>query len=53
RSASAQPSAPGLLARDLPHLAVDGEGWRCVCVSGLGISGVCLRLLCGQAVPPC
>ncbi|CAI7737005.1 unnamed protein product [Closterium sp. NIES-53] len=30
---------PGLLARDLPHLAVDGEGWRCVCVSGLGISG--------------
>ncbi|CAI7917722.1 unnamed protein product, partial [Closterium sp. NIES-53] len=21
---------PGLLARDLPHLAVDGEGWRCI-----------------------
>ncbi|CAI7812481.1 unnamed protein product [Closterium sp. NIES-53] len=41
RSASAQPSAPGLLARDLPHLAVDGEGWRCVCVSGLeGAGGV-------------
>ncbi|CAI7930373.1 unnamed protein product, partial [Closterium sp. NIES-54] len=40
-------------ARDLPHLAVDWEGWRCVCVSGLGISGVCPRLVCGQAVPPC
>ncbi|CAI7772639.1 unnamed protein product [Closterium sp. NIES-53] len=36
--ASFSPSAPGLLAGDLPHLAVDGEGWRCVCVSGLGIS---------------
>ncbi|CAI7900938.1 unnamed protein product, partial [Closterium sp. NIES-53] len=52
RSASAQPSAAGLLARDLPHLAVDGEGWRCVCVSGLGISGVCPRLVCRQVVPP-
>ncbi|CAI7874600.1 unnamed protein product, partial [Closterium sp. NIES-53] len=41
------------LPRDLPHLAVDREGWRCVCVSGLGISGVCPRLVCGQAVPPC
>ncbi|CAI7836215.1 unnamed protein product, partial [Closterium sp. NIES-53] len=44
---------PGLLARDLPHLAVDRDGWRCVCVSGLGISGVCPRLVGGQAVPPC
>ncbi|CAI7753666.1 unnamed protein product [Closterium sp. NIES-54] len=26
RNALAYPSAPGLLARDLPHLAVDGEG---------------------------
>ncbi|CAI7897765.1 unnamed protein product, partial [Closterium sp. NIES-53] len=39
-----QPSAPGLRDRDLSHLAVDREGWRCVCVSGLGISGVCPRL---------
>ncbi|CAI7821854.1 unnamed protein product, partial [Closterium sp. NIES-54] len=33
-----QPSAPGLHSRDLPYSAVDGEGWRCVCVSCLGIS---------------
>ncbi|CAI7890954.1 unnamed protein product [Closterium sp. NIES-53] len=31
--------------------AVDGEGWRCVGVPGLGISGICPRLVCGQAVP--
>ncbi|CAI7790942.1 unnamed protein product [Closterium sp. NIES-53] len=42
-----QPSAPGLRTRDLPHLTVDREGWRCVCVSGLGISGFCPRLVCG------
>ncbi|CAI7821989.1 unnamed protein product, partial [Closterium sp. NIES-53] len=51
--ASTQPSAPGLRTRDLPHLMVDPEGWRCVCVSVLGISGVCPRLVCGYAVPPC
>ncbi|CAI7896110.1 unnamed protein product [Closterium sp. NIES-54] len=28
RGASAQPSAPGLRAGDLAHLAVDGEGWH-------------------------
>ncbi|CAI7892448.1 unnamed protein product, partial [Closterium sp. NIES-53] len=47
---------PGLRARDLPHLAVDGEGWRCVCVSGLEISGVCPRLSADKLSPravPC
>ncbi|CAI7825824.1 unnamed protein product, partial [Closterium sp. NIES-54] len=50
------PPPPGLQAGDLPSLAVDGEGWRCVGVPGLGISGVCPRLVCGQASPraaPC
>ncbi|CAI7795173.1 unnamed protein product, partial [Closterium sp. NIES-53] len=31
-----QPTPPGLQAGDLPSLAVDGEGWRCVGVPGLG-----------------
>ncbi|CAI7889589.1 unnamed protein product [Closterium sp. NIES-53] len=48
-----QPPPPGLQAGDLPSLAVDGEGWRCVDVPGLGISGVCPRLVHGQAVPSC
>ncbi|CAI5967072.1 unnamed protein product [Closterium sp. NIES-64] len=46
-----KPSPPGLSACDVPSLVVDGEGWRCVCVPCLGISGVCPRLVCGQAVP--
>ncbi|CAI7870202.1 unnamed protein product [Closterium sp. NIES-53] len=48
--------APGLLARDLPHLAVDGEGWRCVCVSGLGISAFVRDLSADKLSPratPC
>ncbi|CAI7925559.1 unnamed protein product [Closterium sp. NIES-53] len=32
RCASAQPLAPCLLAGDLAHTALDGEGWRCVAV---------------------
>ncbi|CAI7729747.1 unnamed protein product [Closterium sp. NIES-53] len=36
--ASAQPLAPCLLAGDLAHTALDGEGWRCVGVPGLGAS---------------
>ncbi|CAI5946129.1 unnamed protein product [Closterium sp. NIES-64] len=51
RGASDQPPPQGLQAGDLPSPAVDGEGWRCVGVPGLGISGVCPRLVCGQAVP--
>ncbi|CAI7771294.1 unnamed protein product [Closterium sp. NIES-53] len=48
-----QPSPPGLQAGYLPSLTVDGEGWRCVGIPGLGISGVCPRLVCEQAVPSC
>ncbi|CAI7735140.1 unnamed protein product, partial [Closterium sp. NIES-53] len=43
----------GLQTGDLPSFAVDGEGWRCVGIPCLGISGVCPRLVCGQAVPSC
>ncbi|CAI7751962.1 unnamed protein product [Closterium sp. NIES-54] len=38
RCASAQPLATCLLAGDLAHTALDGEGWRCVGVPGLGFS---------------
>ncbi|CAI7825308.1 unnamed protein product, partial [Closterium sp. NIES-53] len=38
RGASNQPSASCLLAGDHTYSAVDGEGWRCVRVSCLGIS---------------
>ncbi|CAI5967352.1 unnamed protein product [Closterium sp. NIES-64] len=44
---------PGSPGRRPPQPCVDGEGWRCVGVPGLGISGVCPRLVCGQAVPSC
>ncbi|CAI7857445.1 unnamed protein product [Closterium sp. NIES-53] len=43
RCASAQPLAPCLLARDLTHTALDGGGWRCVGVPGLGFSCLCFR----------
>ncbi|CAI7772067.1 unnamed protein product, partial [Closterium sp. NIES-53] len=36
RYASAQPLAPCLLAGDLAYTALDGGGWRCVSVPGLG-----------------
>ncbi|CAI7812581.1 unnamed protein product [Closterium sp. NIES-53] len=36
RCASAQPLAQDLLAGDLAHTALDGEGWRYVGVPGLG-----------------
>ncbi|CAI7791452.1 unnamed protein product [Closterium sp. NIES-53] len=39
RCASAQPLAPCLLAGDLAHTALDGGGWRCVGVPGLGAAG--------------
>ncbi|CAI7901993.1 unnamed protein product [Closterium sp. NIES-54] len=41
RCASAQPLAPCLLAGDLAHTALDGEGWRCVCVPALRFSFLC------------
>ncbi|CAI7730529.1 unnamed protein product [Closterium sp. NIES-53] len=37
RCASDQPSVLCLLAEDHTYSAVDGEGWRCVCVPCLGI----------------
>ncbi|CAI7738593.1 unnamed protein product [Closterium sp. NIES-53] len=43
----AQPLAPCLLAGDLAHTALDGEGWRCVGVPGLGFS-----CLCSFTTPP-
>ncbi|CAI7856587.1 unnamed protein product [Closterium sp. NIES-53] len=33
-----QPLVPCLLAGDLAHTALDGGGWRCVSVPGLGLS---------------
>ncbi|CAI5968090.1 unnamed protein product, partial [Closterium sp. NIES-64] len=51
-----QPSAQGLQTGDLSSFAVDGEGWRCVGVPCLGISGVCPRLVCDKLSPraaPC
>ncbi|CAI7755345.1 unnamed protein product [Closterium sp. NIES-53] len=32
---------------------LDGQGWRCVSVPGLGLSCLCLRYVCGQALRPC
>ncbi|CAI7766590.1 unnamed protein product [Closterium sp. NIES-54] len=52
RRTSAQPLAPCLLAGDLAHTAVDGEGWRCVPFPGLGCSCLCLRSHRGQALHP-
>ncbi|CAI7904510.1 unnamed protein product [Closterium sp. NIES-54] len=52
----AQPLTPCLLAGDLAHTALDGGGWRCVGVPGLGISCLCSRYVRGQALPraiPC
>ncbi|CAI7858131.1 unnamed protein product, partial [Closterium sp. NIES-53] len=48
-----QPSASCLLAGDHTYSAVDGEGWRCVRVSYLGISSFCPRYYSGQAVLLC
>ncbi|CAI7808347.1 unnamed protein product, partial [Closterium sp. NIES-53] len=48
-----QPLAPCLLARDLARTALDGEGWRCVGVPGLGLSCLCSQYVRGQALPPC
>ncbi|CAI7924790.1 unnamed protein product, partial [Closterium sp. NIES-53] len=52
RCALAQPLAPCLLAGDLAHTALDGGGWRCVGVPGLGLSCLCWRYVRGQALPP-
>ncbi|CAI7875719.1 unnamed protein product [Closterium sp. NIES-54] len=52
----AQPLAPCFLAGDLAHTTLDGGGWRCVGVLGLGISCLCSRYVSGQALPrtiPC
>ncbi|CAI7789589.1 unnamed protein product [Closterium sp. NIES-54] len=51
RRASAQPLAPCLLAGDLAHTSVDGEGWRRVAFPGLGCSCLCPRYHRGQALP--
>ncbi|CAI7901310.1 unnamed protein product [Closterium sp. NIES-53] len=48
----AQPLASCLLAGDLTHTALDGEGWRCVGVTGLGLSCLCSRYVRGQALRP-
>ncbi|CAI7864935.1 unnamed protein product [Closterium sp. NIES-54] len=40
------------LRRDLAHTALDGEGWGCVGVPGLGLSCLCSRYVIGQALPP-
>ncbi|CAI7888407.1 unnamed protein product [Closterium sp. NIES-53] len=56
RCPSAQPLAPCFLAGDLAHTTLDGGGWRCVGVLGLGISCLCSRYVSGQALPrtiPC
>ncbi|CAI7928522.1 unnamed protein product, partial [Closterium sp. NIES-54] len=50
RCASAQPLAPCLLAGDLAYTALDEEGWRCVCVLGLGLSCLCSGYVRGQAL---
>ncbi|CAI7764867.1 unnamed protein product, partial [Closterium sp. NIES-53] len=43
---------PHLLAGDLAHTALDGEGWRCVDVPGLGFLCICPRYVRGQALRP-
>ncbi|CAI7794700.1 unnamed protein product [Closterium sp. NIES-53] len=51
-----QPLSPCLLAGDLAHTALDGGGWRCVGVPGLGISCLCSRYVRGHLSPcaiPC
>ncbi|CAI7783112.1 unnamed protein product [Closterium sp. NIES-54] len=51
RCASAQPLTPCLLAGDLAYTALDGEGWRCVGVPGLGFSCLCSRYVSAHAIP--
>ncbi|CAI7834600.1 unnamed protein product [Closterium sp. NIES-53] len=51
--ASDQPSASCLLAGDHTYSAMDGEGWRCVCVPCLGISSFCPQYFRGQVVLSC
>ncbi|CAI7890587.1 unnamed protein product [Closterium sp. NIES-54] len=52
RCASAQRLAPYLLAGDLAYTALDGEGWRCIGVLGLGLSCLCSQYFRGQALLP-
>ncbi|CAI7802590.1 unnamed protein product [Closterium sp. NIES-54] len=51
----AQPLASYPLAGDLADTVLDGEGWRCVGVPGLGLSCLCLRYsadkLSARAIP--
>ncbi|CAI7896617.1 unnamed protein product [Closterium sp. NIES-54] len=53
RTSMMHAAAPHFLWPFAVSLTVDGEGWRCVGIPGLGISGVCPRLVCEQAVPSC
>ncbi|CAI7835460.1 unnamed protein product [Closterium sp. NIES-53] len=46
----AQPLAPCLLSGDLTYTALDGGGWRCVGVLGLGVLCLCPRYFRGQAL---
>ncbi|CAI7899081.1 unnamed protein product [Closterium sp. NIES-53] len=48
--ASWKSTAPCLLAGDLAYTALDGEGWRCVGVLGLGLSCLCPQYFHGQAL---
>ncbi|CAI7807121.1 unnamed protein product [Closterium sp. NIES-54] len=48
----AQPLAPCLLAGDLAYTALDGGGWRCVGVLGMGLSCLGPRYLRRQALLP-
>ncbi|CAI7916664.1 unnamed protein product [Closterium sp. NIES-54] len=52
RSASAQPLAPCLLARDLAHTVLDGGGWRCVGVPIWG-SRAFVRDTSADKLSPC
>ncbi|CAI7848143.1 unnamed protein product [Closterium sp. NIES-54] len=53
RCASAQPLAPCLLSGDLAHTALDGGGWRCIGVPGVGLLCLCSRFVREQALRPC
>ncbi|CAI7922753.1 unnamed protein product [Closterium sp. NIES-54] len=49
-SKMAQPLAPCLLAGDFADTALDGGGWRCIGVPGLGLSCLCSRYVRGQGL---
>ncbi|CAI7890264.1 unnamed protein product [Closterium sp. NIES-54] len=47
---TSQPLTPCLFAKDLAHTPLDGRGWRCVGVSGLGRALPCLQYQHEQAL---